>query len=565
MPIPGLLAQVQPSAATNPWLTPEQQTALAQMQQTAAQQRALDTANEAAQQTPAGGDAPPGSENPEPGMLDSGSGSGGSSSTGGDTPPGSETVSAPSVQVPQSAPEEQQTGSAPSVQRPGPATTPSATAVRPGAKPYDEHQALADLTKVNEGEISDYQRQEEDIQKRQDALKSGYDQAGDLLKKAGIDDWLSQEDIKMAGLKAARDETARAADQKQKTQEYMSMEVDPRHWWKKEGTAGSILGAISIAAGAFAAAMPHSGNNTNQALKIIDDAIGRDIDAQRDNIEKKGKEVSMLASENDRQYTHQMFSLQQQRSDARDSYTKALGLVDRQIGMTNNRDSIMNLDALRNGLQQKVSDKTKELIQMRLQVAQHDIARAAAAAAGTQVSAKDITKQAMTLYADPNWNPPAGMNREEGAVRAARAVLTGGAGGPGGSVIKAAPGGNNQDFDTGVADIQARFDAVAAHNPLINYGATPNSTDAQHIRERDQLNSDIVAGIHQASPGIRSPELIKETAGPFMITKWDNKETVQKKKEAFGMYLTSHGKLSGKNKGTDQTGAGDVPGATEDE
>lgn len=66
--------------------------------------------------------------------------------------------------------------------------------------------------------------------------------------------------------------------------------VDPDRFWKERGTAARIGGAIAIALGAFGSSLT-GGRNT--ALDIINDAITRDIDAQKNEIEVKKDKINV--------------------------------------------------------------------------------------------------------------------------------------------------------------------------------------------------------------------------------------------------------------------------------
>lgn len=59
--------------------------------------------------------------------------------------------------------------------------------------------------------------------------------------------------------------------------------IDPNHWYRKVGVFGGIAAAVAQAVGAYAATL---GRTENFAGKVIDDAINRDIAAQRAEIEQ---------------------------------------------------------------------------------------------------------------------------------------------------------------------------------------------------------------------------------------------------------------------------------------
>jgi hypothetical protein len=77
-------------------------------------------------------------------------------------------------------------------------------------------------------------------------------------------------------------------------QKIMDSEIDPRAFWAKKDTGSKIQAAIAIAMGAMGGALQ---KGPNVALQVIDQAIARDIDAQKANLGKTGSLLSFHMQE----------------------------------------------------------------------------------------------------------------------------------------------------------------------------------------------------------------------------------------------------------------------------
>lgn len=77
-----------------------------------------------------------------------------------------------------------------------------------------------------------------------------------------------------------------------------SQQIDPQRFFKERGTWSQLSAALSIAAGAYASALT---GGPNAALSIVNQAIDRDIDAQKSELQKKkdlvGLEDNLYAKE----------------------------------------------------------------------------------------------------------------------------------------------------------------------------------------------------------------------------------------------------------------------------
>jgi hypothetical protein len=94
-------------------------------------------------------------------------------------------------------------------------------------------------------------------------------------------------------------------------EEAKAMRVDPNKFYHDRGTLGTILAALSVGAGAYASAMT---GGRNYALDIIENAIARDIDAQKSAIE--GKRADVAEKRNLFQTMRQRFGDERQAEEA---------------------------------------------------------------------------------------------------------------------------------------------------------------------------------------------------------------------------------------------------------
>lgn len=136
-----------------------------------------------------------------------------------------------------------------------------------------------------------YQQEGAGIQAQAKAQQAAAQQEAILRKQAADAQQIQLQDSQ------ARMQEGRAHAEKQfaKTQEsmdkFLNTSVDPDHFWTEKSVGTKIGAAIAIGLGAFGAGL--QGSNQNQALNIINDAIHRDMEAQKIDIEKKGRVANM--------------------------------------------------------------------------------------------------------------------------------------------------------------------------------------------------------------------------------------------------------------------------------
>lgn len=245
-------------------------------------------------------------------------------------------------------------------------------------------------------------------QRNQELLSKGEESAQSAIAKRE-----TQRAADDASLAQMRAEMQRHAEERTKALELQAAEtraakVDPNHWFKEVGVAGSILAALSIAAGAYAAAMPHSGSHENTAMKIIDGAIQRDVSAQEQNIANKWKSLNFQGDQNEKEYMKGQYMINAKRDATLMAYDHASALVSETRNATNNQVAISNLDKTLLALSEKKIGLTKEGAAQRESVAIKERASAAAGAAANPFSDTNMIKAyvKMTETAKPGEPVP---------------------------------------------------------------------------------------------------------------------------------------------------------------
>lgn len=398
-----------------------------------------------------------------------------------------------------------QTAGAAPVAAPAMASAKAGTAVGP-AKLSPEREALAAMDKVREEERGTYDKEQEALRDQQHILESGRLQADKLAQGAQLEDFMSGVDFRQEQQRIRDEANQRDAQHDEKARLLRQQKVDPNHWFKERGTAGSILAAIAMGAGAFGAAMPHSGNHQNFAMDIINRSIDRDVDAQKDSIEQGWKDLQFEGDQNQKKLAREQYMLQQRQDIRRQSYDHALTMIGMQKQNTQDAARASQLDMLAQSVAREKTKLTEQGIQERLQVAIKERAAAAAASKKAELTPQQIIEHAKKLYEDPNWKAPQGMGREEAALRTAQSFASGGKGSVGASIDKGGPGANkNQE------NINAAIEVVRGIDRIQQIMADPMlANSAKGRAELDELTragSLAYPRMHTGSTRINEAEL----------------------------------------------------------
>jgi hypothetical protein len=144
--------------------------------------------------------------------------------------------------------------------------------------------------------------------------KNRAEAAGDLraLRESGLADERKLEAKRMAAeAQRSKELMESEASINAAAEEAKAMRVDPNKFYNDRGTLGTILAALSVGAGAYASAMT---GTRNFALDIIENAISRDIDAQKEAI--AGKRADVAEKRNLFQMMRQRFGDDRQAEEA---------------------------------------------------------------------------------------------------------------------------------------------------------------------------------------------------------------------------------------------------------
>jgi hypothetical protein len=287
-------------------------------------------------------------------------------------------------------------------------------------KPLTPQQQLDAASQATQGL---YGEQRKSVDERQKIAEAGAQATVEAQAKRDADDKLSEANLEALQAHGKQDFEAREAAREAEGAKLRAMHTDPQKWFKDRGTAGSILAALSIGAGAFAAAMPHSGSNQNVALGIITKAVDRDVEAQQGDIDKKFKELDLKGRDDEKAYIRDQHDLAQKRQAKLTAYDHAQAMVNDLKADTQNAVAIKGLDDVSTAIGVKQQDEKKALAEQHMSVLQRQQAAAAAAANAEKEKQKQITELAAKHVSDPNFQPKEGMSREEAALRSADSIV----------------------------------------------------------------------------------------------------------------------------------------------
>lgn len=111
--------------------------------------------------------------------------------------------------------------------------------------------------------------------------------------------------------------------------------IDPNRYYMNQSTGQKILGAIAVGLGALGASPlgPHGTRGENVSLKIMNDAISRDIDAQKENMQHSVEVLGKRMGWNMNSMEHQDAMLRAEAESTSTAYNVAIGQVKNKLGM----------------------------------------------------------------------------------------------------------------------------------------------------------------------------------------------------------------------------------------
>lgn len=162
-------------------------------------------------------------------------------------------------------------------------------------------------------------------------------------------------------------------------------DIDPKHWWKEAGVGGSIIAALSMGLGALGSGLSgiHGSATPNYAMQIIDNAINRDMQAQKDNLETQWNKIAKEQGLSNNKYARDQWIVEQQSQDAEKKYNLVLNQLDSLAHQSKSEVVVKNAEILNAQIEQRliaIQQKTQDRMYA---VAQEDERKAAAAAANS--------------------------------------------------------------------------------------------------------------------------------------------------------------------------------------
>jgi hypothetical protein len=383
------------------------------------------------------------------------------------------------------------------------------------------------------------------------------------LEKKEADRLITNQQDDQFALKTANDRDA--ASQK-KAELIRAMKIDPTHWYKEKGTAGSILAAISIGLGAFGAAMPHTANHENYALDIITKAIDRDVDAQKEDIANKRDDVKTEMSQNDKKYVREHGIIADQRAAQKEGYYNARAmLVDNLSNLETGSTAYVNGQQLLSGIDDKIAklgiDDKRHALQVALQIRSEQ----QSAALKNTVSPKEINERAAKIYDNEKLQPPTGMDRTEWAAKEAREQLThergvgyGGKGADPATVKSTAESaGKLASFDSAISDIQGLIDTRDKNGGGTLSAPNTATMGGRALGVRMSLDHALAGRVSDTTLGALKQLIPEDPNGYSPLGTTD-----AQLKQALKYVKDQRDNFANEMKGSSGDGPGQIPGAT---
>lgn len=137
-------------------------------------------------------------------------------------------------------------------------------------------------------------QQQAEVSKLQTAQQAHSEIVKEQLNQAAmIEQQRIQEEQRQLSIRNQLDKAGRIYSEA--TEKFSSGSVDPNRFFNNLSTGDKIVGALAIAIGGIAGGM--NGTGKNSAMDIIDNAINRDIEAQKTDLEKKQVYAGMKKNE----------------------------------------------------------------------------------------------------------------------------------------------------------------------------------------------------------------------------------------------------------------------------
>lgn len=363
-------------------------------------------------------------------------------------------------------------------------------------------------------------------------------------------------------------------------------DIDPEHWWHEKSTGGKVLAALSIGLGALGSGLSgiHGSATPNYALNIINDAIGRDVDSQKTNLQKEWNKITHGQEISKDTYARDQWMLEQESKERSAKW----GIVQHQLQViTSQTDSTVakaNAKDLSGQLEGFKSQEVQKSLDRRLSVLQTIQARQASAAAAAAHKREKYDDKVIELAArydaDPNFQqaPGSKLSRSDEAKRKAYSNVYGvdlAPGAPEPTVAHPTSGSDPQKdlkaaamessailqtIDTAKKNVGkitsgTTFGNAWSHNPAWVPGA---ASAREHVSDREAFNNTAKIAIGAAyklgtdSTEPKRVETLNMYAKPYEILPTDNEETALYKMDNLKQLVQDSAAGKGVARNTDQ-------------
>lgn len=137
--------------------------------------------------------------------------------------------------------------------------------------------------------------------------------------------------------------------------------VNPNRYFQDQSTGQKIIGALAIGFGAFGASLTHG---PNTALEIMNNAIARDVDAQKTNLAHSLDFEKFKASAATTGFDHQKAFLEAQRDSIQSAYAVAMSETAKRAALyKDNADVQTKAAQIHAGLQESAQQKVDQINQ----------------------------------------------------------------------------------------------------------------------------------------------------------------------------------------------------------
>lgn len=151
------------------------------------------------------------------------------------------------------------------------------------------------------------------------------------------------------------------AENKQLTQDVINAKIDPNRVWNSTSTGGKIVASIGILLSGVGSGLSHQ---PNMAMKVIDDTIQRDVDAQKSELGKKESLLSVNLRKYGDLHTATMATMAQLNAITQGQIAATAAKTQSQVVQQNAKAAIAEIDMKNAPILQQMAIKQAVMEQM---------------------------------------------------------------------------------------------------------------------------------------------------------------------------------------------------------